>query len=219
MSPVTILLLAMFNITHPSFRAFQLLFAGLVGLMIFACKPSASTPPPAAAGTGDFTGYEITDVEGTAFKRAVRKDAAGQMAVEGFILDNKKTGQWVEYSNEGYITSIENYIEGLLEGPSIKLSYRGQIDQRSNYHRGQLHGMQFNYKYGKVLKESNYSNGKLDGMVRSFDDKTFKVRQEIEYKDGLQHGYFRNYDENGAVNLEYIYKNGEKVSGGIVEKN
>lgn len=73
------------------------------------------------------------------------------------------------------------------------------------------------YKYGKVVEERYYENGKLEGTAKTYDDRTFKLKQEAQYKNGLQHGYFKYYDENGNVTLEYEYKNGEKVSGGIVE--
>ncbi len=59
--------------------------------------------------------------------------------------------------------------------------------------------------------------GKLDGVARTFDDRTWKVKQEVEYKNGVQDGFFRYYDENGTVTLEYVYKNGEKVSGGMTK--
>ncbi len=40
---------------------------------------------------------------------------------------------------------------------------------------------------------------------------------EAEYVDGFQHGMYRFYGEDGDVQLEYEYKNGEKVTGGIVQ--
>ncbi len=184
-------------------------------LTFSACTPAAPAP---TAGTGDLTGFDLTDIPGSSIKHARQLDPAGQLVHEGYVLDDKRTGQWVEYSNEGYIVSISNYVNGLMEGPAMKLSYRGQVEERSKYHLGIPEGEQIVYKYGKILKTSNYTNGKLEGVVKAYDEKTFKLRQEIEYKNGLQHGFFRNYDENGVVNLEYEYKNGEKLSGGIVEK-
>ncbi len=193
---------------------FSILCLTLV-LSFFACKPSAPEP---VTGTGDLAGLQLTDIPGSPIKQARQVDPAGQIVHEGFILDNKRTGQWVEYSNEGYIVATSNYVNGLLEGASMKLSPRGQVEERSKYHVGVLEGEQILYKYGKILKTSNYVNGKLEGIVKAYDEKTFKLRQEIAYKNGLQHGFFRNYDENGVVNMEYEYKNGEKLSGGIVEK-
>ena len=67
------------------------------------------------------------------------------------------------------------------------------------------------------IRDSLYKDDKLEGTARTYDDRTFKLKQEVEYKDGKQDGFFRYYDEEGNVTLEYQYKNGEKVSGGIVE--
>lgn len=184
--------------------------------MASGCKPDT---PKAEAGTGDLTGFELSAIPGSAIQYAVRKDAAGQIVFEGYVLNNKRTGQWIEYNVEGEMVTLENYIEGLREGVSLKFSSRGQIEQKSRYSQGQLHGGWTQYKFGKTIEERNYNMGKLDGVVRMYDDRNWTLKQEVAYKDGKQHGHFRYYDEKGNVTLEYEYKNGEKVSGGIVEKD
>lgn len=185
-------------------------------LLINSCQSPASKPE---AGSGDLTGFELTPIPGTSTQYAIRKDANGQIVSDGYAADNKRTGQWIEYSPEGDITLIENYVNGLREGLSMKLVTRGQIDQKARYHQGKLHGPWIQYKFGKIIEERNYSMGKLDGVVKSYDERSWKLKQEVQYKDGKQDGYFRYYDENGNVTLEYEYKNGEKISGGIVKKN
>jgi antitoxin component YwqK of YwqJK toxin-antitoxin module len=95
---------------------------------------------------------------------------------------------------------------------------RGQIDMKAQYHQGQLHGSYIQYKFGKLLEQRTYNMGKLDGTVRTFDERNWKIKQEVQYKNGLQDGFFRYYDENGNVTLEYVYRNGEKISGGIINK-
>lgn len=193
--------------------AYFILLGSCIFLLASACKPSAPK-----AGSDDLAGFELTDIPGTTIKTAKRKDPSGQVVVEGFVDADKKTGQWIEYNNEGDVISINNYINGLLEGPALKLSYRGQIDQRSSYHLNLLDGPWIQYKFGKVVETRGYKNGKLDGYVKLFDNNTYKLRQETEYKDGLQDGYFRYYDDDGNISVEYQYKNGKKLSGGIVKK-
>jgi antitoxin component YwqK of YwqJK toxin-antitoxin module len=182
---------------------------------VFAsCNSSTSH---AEAGAGDLAGYELTAIPGSSTQYAVRKDGAGQVVSEGYVNGNKKSGQWLEYSVDGDIALIENFVDGLREGWVMKMITRGQIDNKAKYHQGLLHGPWIQYKFGKVLEQRNYSMGKLDGVARTFDDRTWKVKQEVEYKNGVQDGFFRYYDENGTVTLEYIYKNGEKVSGGMTK--
>lgn len=210
------IMISMFHLTFFAFRLSRVSVYVLACLLaIGGCKPAA---PESSAGTGDFTGFELTDIPGSTIKIALRKDAAGKTFQEGFVMDNKKTGQWIEFNNEGDIASIENYVNGLLEGSALKMSFRGQVDQKFTYHLGQLHGRWVQHKFGKIIEERNYNMGKLDGVVKTYDDKSWKLRQEAEYKDGLQDGFFRYYDDNGTVTLEYQYKKGEKVSGGMVNK-
>ena len=184
-------------------------------LLNYACK---SPEVKSQEGTGDLTGFELSAIPGSSTEYAVRKDGLGQIVFEGYVTDKKRHGQWIEYNQEGDIILIENYVNGLREGLALKMVSRGQIEQKARYHQGMLNGPWTQYKFGKVIEERNYVIGKLDGNVKSYDDRTWKLKQEVQYKEGKQHGYFRYYDEEGNVTLEYEYKNGEKVSGGIVKK-
>lgn len=186
--------------------------------ILFLLNGCKSSEPKPEAGAGDLTGFELTAIPNSSTQHAIRKDANGQIAIEGYVTDNKRSGQWIEFSPEGDITLIENYVNGLREGWSFKMITRGQIDQKARYHLGSLNGPWIQYKFGKIIEERTYTMGNLDGTVKTYDDRTWKLKQEVQYKDGKQHGYFRYYDEEGNVTLEYEYKNGEKVSGGIVEK-
>jgi antitoxin component YwqK of YwqJK toxin-antitoxin module len=196
-----------------NFRSYFILFGCCIFLITPGCKSSAPK-----AGKGDLTGYELVDIPGTTIKAAKRKDPNGQVVIEGFVDGDKKTGEWVEYNNDGDVTTISNYFNGMLEGPTYKFSFRGQIDQRATYHLDQLDGPWIQYKFGKIMETRNYKDGKLNGSVKIFDPKSYKLRQETEYKNGLQNGFFRYYDDEGNVTLEYEYKNGEKVKGGMIEK-
>ena len=122
---------------------------------------------------------------------------------------------WIQYGSNGDIGLINHYVDGELEGVVLRMTYRNQVDLKSTYKRGVLDGPWVSYKFGKVIEERNYSQGKLDGLVKLYDERTFKVKQEAQYKNGVQDGYFRYYDEGGNITLEYQFKNGEKVSGGM----
>ncbi len=185
-------------------------------LSLLACKSPEVKPE---AGTGNFTGYEMSSIPGSPTQYAVRKDAAAQIVIEGFITDNKRSGSWIEYHPDGEISTVENYVGGKREGVALKMASRGQVELKSKYHEGVLHGPWTQYKFGKVIEERNYNMGKLDGVVKTYEDRTWKLKQEVQYKNGLQDGFFRYYDENGKITLEYEYKNGEKLSGGIVKKD
>ena len=194
----------------------------ILGLVLFlvSCKPSTAAKPEAKSDDksgmpADLSKMVMTDIPGSDTKYARQLDGSGNVEIEGFVRNNQKTGQWIQYGTEGDIGLINNYVDGKLEGVAMRMAYRNQVDLKSTYHNGILDGPWVEYKFGKKIEERTYKNGKLEGAVKVYDERTFKLKQEAEYKNGLQDGFFRYYDENGNVTLEYQYKNGEKVSGGM----
>ena len=101
----------------------------------------------------------------------------------------------------------------------MELNNRGQIELESGYKNGNLDGPYTMYKSGsRKIEERNYLNGKLHGLFRKYNERKNTVMQEINYKNGLQHGSLKYFDEEGNITMEYEYEDGEKISGGIVEK-
>lgn len=189
-----------------------LLLAGL----IISCKKSSD--PMTGDPNSDLKGMTIEEIPGSDISYAKQVSAAGVLEIEGFVLNNKKTGQWTQYDDKGDILLINSYVDGLLEGPALRMTYRNQVDLKSTYHKGVLEGPWVSYKFGKIVETRNYKDGKLEGSVILYDDRTFEKKQETEFKNGLQDGFLRHYDAAGNVTLEYEYKNGEKISGGMTNK-
>lgn len=188
-------------------------------LFTSSCKSGeGGTPEKAEIGTGDLAGLVMEEIPGSSTKYARQIGANGNLEVEGFVENDKKTGQWIQYSPEGDIILINHYVNGMLEGVALRMGFRNQVDLRVHYKKNRLEGQWVAYKFGKVIEERLYKDDKLDGVAKTYDERTFKLKQEVQYKNGLQHGYFRYYDDEGVVSLEYQYEKGEKISGGIVEK-
>lgn len=194
----------------------MLLILSLMIVIHTSCKKETAAAPETPA-SGDLAGLVFEDIPGSNIKYARQFTSAGVLQIEGFVENGKKTGMWIEYTPEGDIVLINHYVDGQLEGTAMRMSFRNQVDLRLNNKQGKLDGPWTAYKFGKVVETRNYKSNKLDGITRTYDDRTFKLKQEVEYKDGVQDGFFKYYDEEGNVTLEYQYKNGEKVSGGIVE--
>lgn len=203
----------MFNSSLTKF-CIPLILSSLVCILC-SCKPDA---PKSGTGTGDLTGMALESIPGSAVQYARQIDTINKTRIEGFVENGMKTGQWIEYNTQGEISWIKSYVNGLLEGTSLRMTFRNQVDLMVNYKQDVQDGPWTSYKFGKVIEQRNYKDGKLDGTVMTYDDRTFNLRQEVQYKDGLQDGYFKYYDDQGNVSLEYEYRKGEKVSGGIVEK-
>lgn len=202
-----------------------LLILSILMLGLSQCKPSdgstsgnaATTSENASSVAGGNADFMTEQIPGTQVQRVHRKNQVGLIVEEGFMSNGVKTGMWTTYGNENEVSSVKHYVNGKLEGPALTLSFRSQVEQRENYRQDKLHGPWYSYKFGRLTEERHYVNGQLEGMVRTYDDRTFKIKQEAEYKNGVLDGTIRYYNEDGKVTLEYVYKNGEKVSGGIVE--
>lgn len=200
-------------------RAFILLCIA-VSCSLWACKndgssPSSGTAAQASAPAADLDGYVITDLPGTRLQRAV-KTVNGLLFEDGTLLDGKKHGIWTEYfPQELRIKDTRSYMDGKLTGNWLKYNNLGRVEEFEQYLNDQLHGIKVRYSMGKPLEYAEYKLGKLHGNYRTYH-KNGTIQQEASFADGKQDGYLRFYDEDGKKTVEYLYKNGEKVSGGII---
>jgi len=164
----------------------------------------ASCSQPAGNVSADIT--EKTDPNGLVMERSQ-------------ITNGQQTGVFVEYYPEkGLPKKMVTYDNNVFDGPYMEFNNPGQIEKMANYKDNQLHGDYATYKFGRVIEKSTYKNGKLDGTYRSYFNNSDKLQKEAQYKDGVQHGIFKQYNEEGQVVLEYEYKNGEVVKGGMVKE-
>lgn len=200
---------------------FQGLFLSMLTTLLLAagCQSSGGKEPEAVGLPGeDMSVLVYEDIPGSDVRYARQIDSlTGQVQIEGFMKNGRKTGMWIQYGPEGDILLINHYVDGDMEGVALRMSFRNQVDLRSNYRRGKLNGPYTLYKFGKVVEERQYKDGLLDGPYKIYNDRTFTLKQEMNYKADKLDGYFRYYNEDGTVTLEYVYKDGEKISGGMTE--
>lgn len=205
-------------IARPSFSAALPLLALLVLLAgLGSCQHAArKADTPQGLPGEDLSLLRYEKIPGSDVQYARQIDSlTGQVQIEGYTLNGRKTGMWLQYSPEGDIQLINHYADGLLEGVALRMTFRNQVDLKSTYKRGQLDGPYTAYRFGKIIEERHYKNGLLDGPYKIYDQRTFTLKQEMSYKADKLDGYFRYYNEDGAVTLEYVYKDGEKISGGM----
>lgn len=194
----------------------------LASLTVFISCEQNSTRQPAAATADDTAnsteGYEVISIEGTPAQRLVRKNAEGTILEEGMLYNGQKVGAWIEYGTDGSFPSkLTTFADGKYNGTYLEFNTRGHITLRATYSNNQLDGPWAAYSFGRVEKQAQYKDGELDGQYLEYNKKTGNLQKEVNYKDGKQHGAYRFYDEEGNVMLEYMYRNGEKVEGGVVE--
>ncbi len=185
--------------------------------VFFACGGEQNTPT-AAPVSANLVGFTVVDVPGTNAQQATKVGTNdGAVQETGMLLDNKKFGSWNTYYGDGKMKTMTNYTNGLKNGFHLEFNDRGQVSVHQNYLDDQLHGRQVKYAFGsRIEEESHYNRGQLDGVYKTyFKTKPGQVQKEIHYKNNQQHGKFVQYSEDGKILLEYEYKDGKKVSGGV----
>ena len=181
-------------------------------LILFACNGSSGA-------SANMEGYNSEKIKGTNVTKATKQDATGNVLEAGYIAKGKRNGIWMTYydgSHVGKVKSIASYSDGILNGPYYELSNRGQIEKEVNYANNKYDGKFIVYKYGRIMQEADYVDNKLNGVFKEYYNGG-GIQKEINYQDGKQHGQMKYFNENGDVTVEYEYKNGEKISGGMVE--
>ncbi|MCB0609413.1 MAG: hypothetical protein H6562_07860 [Lewinellaceae bacterium] len=191
------------------------LFIFLVAGLLVACGKTEAPPERAQTADGEYT---LEDVPGTTIKLALKKDGQGKILEEGYVDNGVKTGVWMTFDkSEEFPKTLISYVNGIAEGPYFEFNDRGQIELKANYKNNKLDGPWGRYSFGRPLSTAGYKNGELDGIYREFDMREGKIQKEIYYKDGKEDGPYRYFNDQGEVTVEYNFKNGEKVGGGMVE--
>ncbi len=188
----------------------------LLYLLLFSAISCTEKPLP-PAGALNLSGYKLSDIDGSEVQYGFQLGINGSMASEGMLTNGVQNGMWLTYfpDEENKVQSISNYVNGTMNGPYIEMNNRGQIEKRITYINNKIHGLYSEFKFGRPSKEFMYDNGTLDGISKEYNDRG-KLIKQTSYKQGKLHGEIIQYDDDGAIILKYEYKNGEKVSGGIV---
>lgn len=184
----------------------------LLLISIFSCNNAGS----GSAGTGDLSAFTIQSLD-SGGELAQKLDSAGNILEEGYLLGGKRNGAWFTYHDENHrIKTITHYSNNELNGPFIEFNNRGQIEAKTGYKNGQLDGLKAIYKFGRATVETTYKNGVIDGKHIEYNN-AGKIQKEVDFKNGKQDGKLKYFDEEGNITLEYTYKNGEKVDGGLTQ--
>ena len=184
-----------------------------LALFMASCQSNSS------GSKADLSKYDLSSIPGTNLKKAVFLDKDNEVIEEGYVLDGMKEGQWSYYNTSGEILlRLENYHKGKLFGHALTINARYEMEGRTHYFNGLQDGYHAEYKRNRKKIEAYYKNGKRHGRLTQYHDYSDKILSESDYLDGKQHGIYKYYDKSGNVTLDYEYKNGEKVRGGIVEK-
>jgi uncharacterized protein len=162
--------------------------------------------------------YELKTLRDSKLTWAVQRNEKGEVLEEGHILEGKKQGMWLVYfPGEWHIKSAGNYVDNKLTGIFKEFNNNGDIILEATFMNDVLDGPMTRWKRHKIKESNNYKNGKPDGVQKHyFDDGA--LQEMIEYTDGAYDGKFIYYDGQGNATLEYTYKNGKKLSQKVYSK-
>ncbi len=192
------------------------LFSILILALCLACQQQSGSSAGVANETLDLNGYLTEQLKGSSAEYVVKRDANGTLMEEGFVDGANKTGIWTTYNVEkGTVKSITPYLDGQLNGRYLEFDDNNRVVAQRGYKNGQLHGFAATYRFNNIMESFQYVNGILNGEYKKYFDTGGKLQQEAIYKNGKLDGTMRFYNKEGQVTLEYEYKNGEKVSGGM----
>jgi len=203
-------------------KKFALLF---LAVMLYACNSNQSTGTNAASAEAKTPAavnpnqYEMEDA-GNGLKLATKRNADGKIIEQGFMKNGKKEGAWKVYEKSfDFPKYIISYVDGAYNGPYFEYTDHGQVEIQSNYKNNKLHGHWGQYKFGKIIKTANYTDGLLDGLYAEYNQRDGTPKMEATYKMGKQDGSMKYYNDKGEVILEYTFRNGEKIGDAKVIKH
>jgi len=125
----------------------------------------------------------------------------GNKVSEGMVDKNKlNQGKWTYYhKNSRQPMSVENYVNGKINGKVIVFFSDGKIASETNYKNGVKDGISKRYsEKGIVLEEIPYKNNKFDGWVIYRNTKGQLIAQGM-YENGLKKGIWKFYEKENLT--------------------
>ncbi|WP_284651759.1 toxin-antitoxin system YwqK family antitoxin [Flavobacterium terrisoli] len=134
---------------------------------------------------------------------------------EGKVVNKQFEGEWKYYhENSPQIMTLENYVNGKLNGVRKVYYQSGKIAEETTYKNGFKEGIYKSYAENDVvMEESNYKNNQLDGPA-IYKDATNNVTAQGLYKNGKKVGMWKVLEKGKMkdVNMNYQNKNFKKPS-------
>lgn len=197
------------------FKKLILCLAVIIAFICSSCNSPSSSP--AGAANVDLSLYTSEKVPGTDWKKVTRNHSSGEIYETGYTANGVREGSWTLYYPEaGFIQTISSYENGIFTGPFLEFDDRGRLVKQANYINNQLDGLYGEFRGGRPVKKIMYKEGMINGYVREYNPRG-GITKEIYYTNNVLDGTMKHFNDEGKVVLEYLYKNGEKISGGIVE--
>ncbi|MEP0213642.1 MAG: hypothetical protein ABJD66_10535 [Cellulophaga sp.] len=136
---------------------------------------------------------------------------SGALKEEGLLINDKKEGLWITYSEDSIIKTKINYKNNLMDGLAIKYNKLGEIYKKITYKNGLRDGY---YETNAKIFDENYKPmSKFPKTIGTYKNDTIKIGKwtsYYEYKEKLLHS-IENYNNDGVKIGEWkeYFKNGK----------
>ncbi len=188
-------------------------FVLFLALGMVACQNNSAN----TSANIDLTGYETESLKGATGQYVRKLGNNGNLVEEGFVSNGLREGAWITYTPEGQVKTVTTYVGGQVNGIFLEFDNQYRLVSKTGYKNNDFHGVAKKFKFNRVIEELPYNNGKLEGLYKKYFENNGKLQIEAMYSNGVQDGIMRYYNSEGRPTMEYTYKNGEQVSGGIVK--
>lgn len=134
-----------------------------------------------------------------------------QIVEEGDYIDNKKTGKWTFYFNNGQIKHILTFVNNKPEGEAIFYYKNGKIREKGLWKNNHWVGSYSQYySNGNIKSEFNYNAQGVKSGEQKFFHENGNLMITGTWINGEESGDTHEYNEDGTPNTER-YKEGPSI--------
>ena len=157
------------------------------------------------------SGFQISKINDDGFEFWTRT-VKDRRLEEGIVRNGVKDGSWLTYYDDrlNLLESLGNYKDGVLHGTFTKFANNGLVTDVLFFVNGVQEGITRKYKSSKLVEESFYKNGKLNGQRKTYYT-SGETKVESNFVNGKRDGVEKYYDEEGNVSIEYKYRQGVRL--------
>ena len=131
-----------------------------------------------------------------------------KIQAEGNYYDKKKDSTWNYYNDAGYLVAIENYKNGLKQGPLKVFNQVGMLNLEAFYVNDTIHGESTEYfETGAEFRLITYEHGKRTGLFKLFYPDG-NILLEGNYTEDIRDSVWTTYTESGEIEFLDYYVNG-----------
>jgi uncharacterized protein len=128
------------------------------------------------------------------------------------LENNRSTGLWTYWHENGQKQSEQNFISGKKDGKSTYWHDNGQKANEENFKNGSLVGNRYSWsENGLMMEEGFFLNGARHGKNVFYYDNGQKYAEQ-NYKENSFNGKSSYWSANGQIIFEKFYKDGSLVN-------